>query len=513
MAGNKVKFHTLERLDLVDIDSMQNDRQDYDLLALGEFAGLGEGCLRPFQSTTIDNDANTISFSGFSFLSAYQSTPRKAYVQVYDDTASGNTPSDGLVSFETALATIQSYYNVNGSIPTAPIEANWETFSEVTHGSLYPFVWARAFEAEDAQDQRRFWSAAAAQEVTSVVNTRKTHKTEIVISYTRPSVGSEMDWARVGRLTGWTLTGSIVSLNTIRPYMLADSVCELNPAISSLDIEPYSAGYGGLAHTFALIKNKVDQFYRDGSEDGAEFFTEKGFHEQPRLSLQGLDAYARRTYEESLANSLSKRKESIKVTGMVRYKVGSTGGSDDIEIYSADIVNSGTDAEYLSAGSALDYVFDYEYIESTGSYTPGTPIEVDDFTAPAHRATTACAGVFTLPDSLLGKKVKSISVEPISIGRYQDPTLMFNQNGGLFNSPQGGFEPTAPQVARIIETIDELDSVEDVATIRQISYHDSSLATQTVTGVKVQLFQPGLFVPTTAGYGVAFKITLVLDIN
>ena len=514
MAGNKVKFHTLERLDLVDIESIQNDRQDYDLLELGELLGLGEGCLRPFASVSIDNNANIITLPSFSFSAAGQTTPRKAYVHTYDETDQANLPSDGEITFETGLALAQSYYNNNLSLPPAPVESNKATYVEATHGGFYPWVWARAIEIEDNQDQRRFWSAASAQEVTSVVNTRKTHKTEIVISASRPALGSGLPWAKVGRLVQWSVAGGVVSLSTVRRYMLADSLLEIDPWISSLDIEPYEDGFGGLAHTLRLLKGKVEQFYRDGGEDGAESYTDLNFNQQPRLSLQGLDAYARRTYEQSLADTLTKRKESIKITGMVRYKVGSTGGVGDIELYDANIVDSGTDAEYFTdIQNVLDYTFDYEYVESLGSYTPGTPIEVGDFIIPGDRATTACAGVFVLPEELRGKKVKSISVEPISVGRYDTTTLLFNVNGGIFNSPQGGFEPTAPAVVRVIETSDELDSLEDVATIREVSYYNSSLEQQTVVGVKVQLFQPGVFIPVTADYGMAYKITLVLDIN
>lgn len=513
MAGNKVKFHTLERLDLTDVEALQNNRQAYDHYALGELVGLGEGCLRPW-TATVDNEANTVSFTDFSFISASQDLDREAYIQSYDASDSANLPSGGEVSFEAALAIAQAYRSSNGALPPAPNEAYKASFVEATHGAFYPFLWARAFEVEDNQDQRRFWSAAAAQEVTSVVNTRKSYKVELTFSYNRPSIGDGLAWSKVGRITSWASVGGVVSLATVTPYMLADFVLNIDPFVDSLTIEPYADGIGGLAHALRLLKNKVEQFYRDGGEDGAEFYTDLNFNQQPRLSLQGLDAYARRTYEQGLANTLTKRKESIKITGMVRYKVGATGGADDIEIYSADIVNSGTDAEYFAdINNVLDYNFDYEYAEGTGSYTPGTPLEVGDFAIAGHRATTACAGIFVLPESLLGKKVKSISVEPISIGRYQEPTLMFNQNGGLYSSPQGGFTPTSPQVARIIDTVDELDSVEDIATIREVSYYNSSLEQQTVVGVKVQLFQPGVFVPVTADYGVAYKITLVLDIN
>ena len=512
MAGDKVKFHTLERLDLIDVEAIQNNRQDYDHLELGEVMGLGEGCLIPFQSVTIDNAANTISLPGFSFLAAYQSTPRQAYVQVYDDTAQNNFPSDGLISFETPLAQIQSYYNTHASLPTAPVAANRDSFSEVTHGSYYPYIWAQAVEIEDNQDQRRFWSAASAQEVTSVVNTRKTHVTQIIISSVRPNSSPGLPWAKVGRLTEWSVSGGVVSLAAVRPSMVAESLLGLDPYLNALDIQPYQGGFGGLAHTLRLIKDRLEVFYKGGTEDHLETFTELDIDQAPRLSLQGTTAYARRTYELALLDSLQKRRQETRIGGMVRYKVGSTGGAADIQILSADLIDGSTDYSlFTDADGVLDFTFDYQDAADTGNYPVGVSVAVKDL-QPAEKANVACSGIFILPDSLLNKKIRSIDFMPFATPRFNNAFI--STSGGQTTAGNTvGFQPETPAMIQILDSGDDFDSAEGLATVKEVTYYDSSMQQQTVVGVKVHFLYPYYFTSVLADYKSGYRVSLILDVN
>ena len=513
MAGNKVKFHTLERLDLVDVEAIQNNRQDYDLLQLGEIMGLGEGCLRPFNGFNADNEANTVSLPGFSFVAAYQSAPRKGYVHVYDDTADGNFPSDGLISFETPLAQIQSYYATNGSLPTAPIVANRDTYSETTHGSYYPYIWAQAVEVEDAQDQRRFWSAASAQEVTSVVNTRKTHKTQIIISASRPNTPSGgFDWAKVGRVTEWGVTNNVVSLVAIRPIMATESLLGLDPYLNSLDIQPYQGGFGGLAHTLRLLKDRLEMIYKDGSEDHLETYVELDIDQQPRLSLQGTTAYARRTYELALLDSLTKRRQETRIGGMVRYKVGSTGGAADIEILSADLVDSGTDYTLIAdSDGVLDFTFDYEKAADSGNYPVGVSVPVMDLQL-ADKANVACSGIFILPDALLNKKIRNIEVLPFATPRF-DNAFIRASGGQTVAGNTAGFQPHTPAIIQVLDSSNDFSNTESVATVKNVTYYDSRMEQQTVVGVKVHFLYPYYFTSTLANYEVGYRVSLILDVN
>ena len=60
MAENKVKFHALERLDLVDVNALQDKVYEYVAKALGNFIGNATGLLRVPDKGTATNQPNTI---------------------------------------------------------------------------------------------------------------------------------------------------------------------------------------------------------------------------------------------------------------------------------------------------------------------------------------------------------------------------------------------------------------------------------------------------------------------
>lgn len=395
MAGNKVKFHTLERLDINDVEAIQNNIEDYDISSLGHLMGT-EGCLSAFSTSSINNTSNYFTLSDFSFLTRYSSGGTKeSRVGIYDNTNSLNSPSTNQVSFTTYKTLAQAYYNANTALPPAPSSSS---FVEETHGTYYPFIWAKAVQVETDNDTRRFWSVSLGQEVTQNVNTRISQATQLTISPNKPTTG---DWSKVGRLYAWSVSGGTVSLQQIRAIHITDNL--LNLPSQNNAINAYGADTG-LRLTFAAITQALNTILNDGSYDptGVE---ETNWYGSPNRSLNGLSKYVD-TYVDFLVGSdNSIRSSNSKAVISYLY------GTDQVFFGKND-----SDNDFTMTGD-LNYTF-----AAANGVAPGT--SVNDMNT-SNKAITCSNIVIRLPESTIGKKIECLNlhfITPNSVGDLMSNT-------------------------------------------------------------------------------------------
>lgn len=304
MSEKKVKFHPLERLDLIDADALQQQVLAYLAQALGNLVGRGHvsvdlrgAMLAKPTSVTVNNGgggAYTINFSDFTFIDMTPDAPvvrsRLSQVVTYDASESFHD----LCDFSYVRSYVQIAYNADNSLPPVPTQD--VTYSEAAHGAFYPYVWVRTDEVDAVQDTRRFWSVANGQETTSTVATRTDRAVRFAVQYAQPSG----DWVRIARIVEWSLDGSTVELQPsgIVYLSLADVLVPL-PTYGGTEDEARSYydqfndvndanDFTGLLGCFRAIQNELALIRSGGSNDSTYGITNTNMTRRPRLSLDGL---------------------------------------------------------------------------------------------------------------------------------------------------------------------------------------------------------------------------------
>lgn len=283
MSEKKVLFHTLERLDLIDIEALQELVLEYLGSVVGNIVGRHQtnttrvGCMLANPLTVAINNgtggAYTISFGDFTYLeSVADNRSRKSRVILYDADASFNEVCD----FAYVRGITQVYYDANSRLPEYGPSAN---------DAFYPYVWAKTTQVDALTDTRRFWSVANGIESTSVVATRSDRATNFSIGYTEPAGGP---WTPIARITAWALNGSVVELQPagITYLGLADS---LFPLPLQGEEQPYHAqDYSGIYACFDAVREELLRIRSGGTEDGVYGSTLTKLGSNPSLSLDGL---------------------------------------------------------------------------------------------------------------------------------------------------------------------------------------------------------------------------------
>ena len=435
MAGNKVKFHTLERLDINDIEAIQTNIEDYDVSSLGHLVG-AEGCLSAFSTGTINNTSNYFTISDFSFLTRLTGATKQARVGIYDNSNSLNSPSTNQINFATYKTLTQSYYNSNTALPPAPSSSS---FVEETHGTYYPFIWAKAIEVETDNDSRRFWSVSLGQEVTQNVNTRISQATQVTISPNRPTTG---DWSKVGRIYAWSVSGATVSLQQVRALHITDSLLNLpsqNNAITTYGSDT------GLRLTFYALTQALNTMLNNGSSDPSGV-VETNWYAAPARSLNGLSKYVDTYIDFLVGSDNTTRKDNSKVTISYLFANNSTTGSTIF------FGKNDSDNDFTVTGD-LNYTF-----AAANGVAAGT--QVDSMSA-NNKAITCSNIVIRLPEIALGKKIHSLNLNLISP----------NSSGDLMSNTPG-----------------VVNSIYDLKTLRYLS-DDASLVYNNFTYVREETFK------------------------
>lgn len=274
----KVKLHALERLDLVDINAMQDNQYEYLAKTLGNFVGEASGLLQiPTESNiVVDNSTDLITFPDFVFL---ESISDSDYATAFEDrviTFDASQSYNGTCSFDSVKATVQAYYDANGTIPPT------------TDDQYYPFIWVRKTNEDSAQGVRRFWSVANANETTDTVDTRQEYGVEFLLSHQ-----DQVGYTKIGKINLWLVLVNTVILplqaGGLEWYTFADSVY-FSDGTYTLDNSPdfNTAGGGGLKTALRTIRKQIEHIRGDGQVDSTYGTINTDFNVRPLLSLDGL---------------------------------------------------------------------------------------------------------------------------------------------------------------------------------------------------------------------------------
>ena len=315
MTSRKVKFHTLERLDIVDMDALQDlahlALQDAVGAILGARQGnaagnaLQGGLLQDFSFST-NNVTNTLTPTDFVFVASRGDADianlNRMVVGSYNGGAGGNS----VVNFSVGKAAAQAYYNANGNtLPPTPGSA---AYVAGTHGASYPKIYARVYSSEGALDTRRFWDVANAVEESRSVNTRKNSVVAFVayadgVSPPAIAAGTDSsDWVLIGQISGWSLSGGTVNVpSSLIKHFYADFLMPLDASDPYLKISSHdelavnliaTVRGGGIPAVMDLLKGRVNSMKNSGSLDSdipATYNVDTGtLAYPPRYSLDGL---------------------------------------------------------------------------------------------------------------------------------------------------------------------------------------------------------------------------------
>ena len=302
MSEQKVVFHPLERLDLIDVDALQAQVLEYISTLTGNLLGGSataqvSGMLKQPVTVTISNNVNnaySIGFSDFILVTneADSTVPssRKSQVVVYDASDSFHGDCD----FATVRTSVQNYYNNNGQLPYKPSDSSI-FYSEVNDGQYYPYIWAKAVEVDTATGNRRFWSVANGFEVTQNVVTRRKFGVNFLVQKDKPAANLG-NYVKIARIEEWTLNGASVQLNSsgIKFIYVADGLVPLpdrlngSPLFYSAESRYNESDYGGLMGATRILAKELDDMRGAGVEDGNWGISTTNRSLNPLLSLDGL---------------------------------------------------------------------------------------------------------------------------------------------------------------------------------------------------------------------------------
>jgi len=296
MLANKVKLHSLERLDIIDAIDFQNLDNDFTAMVNSGLTGACEGVTNDLGITYANQTTDIIRFDNFKYIisSAKENTRELSqipqgqivdvvgvasvdeynYVSVvnYDPADEQNTID---VSFDAVKADVQNYYNTNNALPPKPGDAG---FVLETHTRYYPEVLARPFFYDAEQNNRRFWSVANQAEQTQLVATRRKVATEIILnpSHLKPQIAAneELPWVKIGQITDWSVSAGVVSLvlNKVRAYHVLDSMMKLDAeSINDWAFNTVSSKTDGVISKLAhKIDEQLKRVLYTGSNDSTE---------------------------------------------------------------------------------------------------------------------------------------------------------------------------------------------------------------------------------------------------
>jgi hypothetical protein len=294
MANSKVILHPLERLDLVDINALQDLIHNALLSHTGQLVGSQSfHCvLNKWAGLTVDNTNHLIQFQDFTFLGQMYDDTTVAGLAGYVGRFAQNNSSNGDCSFDAARAAVQVYFDANGALPPAPAD---DDYSHVSHAAYYPLIYVKPVSGEQDSGPRRFWSVADATETTTEVNTRVGYHCVFTLStdYTLPSgadASSDFPYSKIARITRWTESGGVVSLadSGITAFGMADVLLDLVGPGQQWDFyHTNSTNVGGLSHAFYILKQKIIELTQRGQNDPGLTGNTR-FEDEPLMSLNGM---------------------------------------------------------------------------------------------------------------------------------------------------------------------------------------------------------------------------------
>ena len=487
MSEKKVLFHALERLDLIDVEALQEQVLTYLAQALGNVVGREQGTNqrigailnKPVTTTIVNgvNSAYTIGFSDFSFLEANSDSPvsisRKSSIVTFDASESFH----GTCDFSSARTLVQNYYNTQSALPPVGGAVG---YTESGTGLFYPFIWVKSDQVTALTDNRRFWSVANGQETTSTVATRSDKAVQFKVQYASPSG----EYIKIARIVEWSLNGSTVELQSsgIVFLSLADTLVPLPTFGGTSDEAPaYYAQYNsindaynfsGLLSCFKAIQNELQLIRSGGADDATYGTTLTNMTRVPRLSLDGL--YDRSTDLQS----------QIRQTRQIGSAIFVFEANEDAGTFDFEVINNTTVSTALPR-ITLDGHANYARLLNKNN-PPPTPL---NFSGSDWNPTgsigisnwVAGASLFSVevPASLAGREIR---VNPVVIATHNVGTpsvLTAESTTGIYN------EAFANLGAFIVTDDPRNDTYTEALRVQQVERVDASGNTVLFYGVNI----------------------------
>ena len=399
--NTKVILYPLERLDLVDLRGVQDLAHSALSQYIGAVTTSKSGLLTSWSSVAIDTVNHRLDFQDFTALGrAYDSGGNQSYYAAYLLKFSALDTANADCSYDAARASVQSYFNANGSLPPAPTDSN---YNQATHGDYYPYIYCRPVVNNGETEVRRFWSLADAQETTDSVETRSVISVEfsIVPPSQAPSAGGDYAWIRIAQLISWEESGGAVELQAIREQHIADRLLHLDNYRSVKEIDAAAGTEDGLDRAVKYLQNRIEDLLTSGTDDPA---SARDYHnyEPPRLSISGLD-YELNRRGQALEEHL------LSATYIVTSTIDAAAGTESVT------VSRGFAMEPIVVNARRDYALVMSDYRAPGI---SAPIAVADFTSTTPRLAKAAYSLFiSVPDSLAGYGAQ-VTVTPVALLDY-----------------------------------------------------------------------------------------------
>jgi len=312
MSEQKIDFHPLERLDLIDVDDLQTLILDYLQELLGNVTGAGlgfadlfsGGVLDPPAITNIDLLRTRIEFNDFTYIESFPdgigdftstgiTGNRKARVVTFD---AGNNPGDTGVFYSSARNLVTTFYNQNNNtLPPKPGDAG---YSETNHGLYYPYIFAKSEEVDGPTGNRRFWNVSNGQETTETRVVRKIRRVIFQITSVNTSSISlfSQGFTRIARISEWGYSNGVtLSSSGITYISLLDHILPLPADAGSAplfyadsDVNDAGRTSTGLAACFKALRRELELLRSGGTDDATYGTTSTNMSVAPHLSLDGL---------------------------------------------------------------------------------------------------------------------------------------------------------------------------------------------------------------------------------
>lgn len=256
----KVLLQPLERLDLEDLQGIQDIVQEQLARSLGGLFRQAFGLLKKWDnSTSINNSTHKIQFSDFSFFSSIRASGLTSEGVICKHVAGLST--NGECSFAESYSLTNAYYTSNSALPPAPTT---QEYVSATHAQYYPYILCRrSVQAGDVAN-RRFWSVVDGAETVQAISTRQLESTVFHVGGTPSDYFDDGEvWCVIGRITKWIISGGSVALDLscMTPYYLADMLIGNSTAVDNVGewiAKDSPVGAGGLQEGMEFLRTKND---------------------------------------------------------------------------------------------------------------------------------------------------------------------------------------------------------------------------------------------------------------
>ena len=490
--SRKVVFSPLQRLDLIDLNAIQDLTQDHYDSFIGEIFGTQRGVLTPWQSVTVSyTPTHKITFDqDFSFIGEKQDG--SAYLGTY-------LGSLGSFIDLSALKTLASDANAPSNLTSTNPSITSSNYDPTTHDPYFQYIYCRLIETDGSQASRKFWDVSNQNEVVNSTNTRTVDSFEFTVStedsLTQPSTGNK--WTKIARIFNfgthgndtvvfsdqsdprpilpWTISDDIInSTNDSGRYFNSD-----NSLVQGFHSKANSI-FGGLAGAIQTLSNRLQDLKTNGALD-SQSKTSKSELALPDYSLQGLSYFITTQVQGTVPESVS-------------YVISMTAGHDS-----------------NSANVNPDTTFQFNKITQGQTLLEFTP-RVN------YRVLAGVTGANLNSLDTIEKKIKAVSgvfldFEDNTILKRSNQHLQLSIEPVIFNSSTNNqtvcvtgqwsqvreFYPTSLQGYTIVENVDY--------------YPDLSGAQSGTTGIDLQLNvpdNPAGLTNTDKMVGVMFVVTVTL---